>query len=254
MPEEKITASETLITILEKKYVEIDRLKAELKSTKQDVEIAREAIRELEDPLADCAKQKNAEPDTTNLFLLGAQKKLCEAKEQRIQLLENTLAERTYERDQLAKQHKDTTMPETPTKLEAFWKGFADCNSKNATSLKQKNEFISKLTRERDALKKNPNPYHTEALLAQKDHIIKNQSEANDWQANKIGELEKKITELRKEKDHYEKVAQENCHLVQRLEKEVAEFKSNNRFHRGHSAGYAEALAKAQDAILKLRE
>lgn len=69
------------------------------------------------------------------------------------------------------------------------------------------------------------------------------------------------ISELRKEKEHYEmaarnvtKEAQEQAGKIIKLNQELSFLKSDNRYHKGHSAGYAEALAKVQDAILKLRE
>ena len=201
MPEIQ-TASDTLMKILEKKYVEIDRLNAELKSTKQDVEIAREAIRELEDRLADCAQQ-----------------------------------------------HKDPTMPETPTKLEAYWKGFSDCNSKNATSLNQKDEFISKLTRERDALRQKIG--ELEKLIPQYQPIRPMEGSATEFQIlrSEHAAFSKRMRELAAEKAHYEKVAQECTNRIQTQDSLIKsqanlieEFKSNNRYHKGHSAGYAEAV------------
>ncbi len=136
--------------------------------------VEQKKIRELEDRLADCAKQKD----------VGLSK----------------------------------------TELDQYCKGRED----------ERNEFLEHSNSQAEVIRE------LEKSLASA------RAECKMWDYQET-QLRKSLDDLRKEKEHYESVAQESLARIGWIEK-------HGGYNTGKIDGRAEALAKVQDAVLKLRE
>ncbi len=209
------------------------------------------AIKNLEDRLADCAKQKNAECTASEYQNIRNERDVFSLR----------MRELAAQNDRLEKMVM--RLADEKTKLERLYQSSKE-------ELFAAARKCDELTKERDALKKDLQvevsrrlnqaicPTPGEIATAGRNAALEKELESVQ---NDRAKAYNQISELRKEKEHYEKVAQnvtnenhEQADKIIRLNQELSYLKSDNRYHKGHSHGYAEALAKVQDAVLKLRD
>lgn len=123
-------------------------------------------------------------------------------------------------------------------KLESYWQGHATASNQ-----------IEKL---KDELRKEN--YGLQCTAAIDNDAWKKAAAENAELRKELSECKKELetlsviyADLRKERDHYEQVAQRN-------QNEIQPPKATGFYMSGHIDGFTEALAKVQEAVLKLRE
>ncbi len=228
MPEPKQTTLDTLAEMLAEYKREIDRLNNHVENLKLASEPGYDLmckIRELEDRLADCAKQ-NKFP---TVHELATAKKNTEL-EIELANIKADKSEISIERNRLF------------TEKENLLHLIEELKKQN--NITRSDEYVAELREDNERL----------------SCLNREQVKMLEVEQEQLKLKDVLIQELRKEKEHYEKVAQEQLNRADRnaveigkLKTELEEFKSNNRFHRGHTEGYQEAI-KMMKVFLETRK
>ncbi len=206
MNENQASTPDTLTEIL----VEQRKTINELRERELNAYALMVKVRELEDRLADCAKQKN--PETVPFaYIQATGDKICE--------LQKSLASARAECKMW--DHRELSLRKSLGELE----------SRLNVRDKELDEF--------------------------KTSLLKSKTELQEVYAA-LGKARTERDGLRKEKEHYEKVAQDMTTQVQNLKAHIVTLNEHSGYSRGYDTGRqngrVEALAKVQDAVLKLRE
>ncbi len=208
-----------------------------------------EEIRLAQDRLADCAKQKNAE--CTRSAFVNMQNELHVFSTRCSDLEKELLSKRSKtEFDQYYKGREDerneflehsNSQAERINHLELLYQSTKE-------ELFDASRKCDELTKERDDLKSSKVYVQIQTELERlQAKVNKLTAELQDVYGA-LGKARTERDELRKEKEHYEKVAQEMTNQLSDIKQK------HSHWAHGHAVGHANALAKVQDAVLKLRE